>query len=305
MSASEIVRVLRVDEITAHEIHDQDLAEVVNSHRESVLAFSGEDSRSAQTDPWFHAPWISSKTDRTYGGQLVGQAIAAANATVSHKHLHSLHTYFLQGGDPKIGVDLLVELVRDGRSFSNRRVCIFQRGVEICQVGASYHRAGDAGPTHGHPMPGVPHPDTTPREVFADFSESETLEHSGDWDGLVVPQEKVADNFAPGNRLSMWIRYNGEVPDDSNFHAAALSYISDSTLLSTTTSLEPKRHVQMASLDHSMWMFEPFRVDDWLLYDQWSPEAGAGRGFAMGRFYRGDGTLVAMATQEGLVRDHR
>lgn len=300
MSASEISRVLRVDEIAA-----QDAIELSDADVQSAVTAAGERVRLLPEGRWFHAPWLSSKAERTYGGQFVGQALAAANATVSNKHLHSLHTYFLQGGDPKHGVDLFVEIVRDGRSFANRRVRIFQHGSEICTVNVSYHRPGDTGPTHGHPMPAVPYPDTTPREVFVDFNKSETLEHSGDWDGLVVPQEKITDGFEPGNRLSIWLRYNGEIADDSNFHAAALGYISDTTLLSNTTSLEPKRHVQMASLDHSMWMFEPFRVDEWLLYDQWSPAANAGRGFAIGRFYRSDGTLVAMATQEGLVRDHR
>ncbi|UQV59390.1 acyl-CoA thioesterase [Corynebacterium propinquum] len=308
-NSSEIDRILHVTEIPAP-AYSAGVVDVNNNGDENgdgdeILSDRETRVAAIPNTRWFHASSVPTNLERTYGGQLVAQALAAANATVDKKKLHSLHTYFLKGGDAQLGIDVQVELVRDGRSFANRRVRVFQNEVEICHVSVSYHRSGDTGPSYGHDMPAVPKPETTPRAVFEDFSKSHTLDHSGDWDALVVPQEKVGDGFAPGNRLSMWIRYNGAITDGDNHHAAALGYISDSTLLSNATALEPDRHVQMASLDHSMWIFAPFRVDDWLLYDQWSPAAGAERGFAMGRFFTSDGRLVAMATQEGLVRDHR
>ncbi|MEX3558410.1 acyl-CoA thioesterase [Corynebacterium sp. LK2522] len=255
----------------------------------------------------YRGPGVPSEMKRTFGGQVVGQALQAAQQTVEGKTANSLHAYFVGGGLSAEPIDFTVHTVRDGRTFSHRRVTGWQGDKEIVEMLVSFRRPGDQGPEHAAQLPDVPGPEecrasaedwpSTSRIVLGEWS---------DWDVLMVPDEHdnsrhAQDKYGAGAR-HIWFRYNAGLGDDPALNQVALSYLSDMTLLNSTLISHPEARVQMASLDHSLWFFDEIRVDEWLLYEQDSPFAGGGRGFAQGRVYRQDGALVAQVSQEGLIR---
>ena len=269
---------------------------------------------------------------RVFGGQVASQALVAAGRTVDPaRPVHSLHGYFVRPGDPAEPITYAVERVRDGRSFSVRRSVASQHGRTIFFMSASFH-VPEEGLDHQAPGPLIA-PGARP---------SEDEEPGAPDDRIVPPPEELptlADRLAPyperaqalalrqlpidvrydgepgwvrpGRRRAephqrVWMRIDGTLPDDPLLHACALTFASDLTLLDSVLSAHGEvwgpGGVIGASLDHAMWFHRPFRADEWLLYDQVSPSASGGRGFATGRLFTEDGRLVASVVQEGLVR---
>ena len=249
------------------------------------------------------------RTTRVFGGQVAGQAMVAAGRTVSvDRSVHSLHSYFVRPGDPRIPIVFQVERVRDGRSFTTRRVLAIQRGEPIFQLSASF-QLPQQGLDHSIPPPsGVPDPESLP-----DLAERAVNGQGAGYlaniarpidvrfvdDPVWTPERDPTDQ-----PVRFWMRADGILPDDPLLHVCMLTYASDMTLLPSALA----RHdvdldsVQMASLDHAMWFHRPFRMDDWLLYTCWSPTASGGRALVTGQFTTRDGRLVASTTQEGLAR---
>jgi acyl-CoA thioesterase-2 len=253
---------------------------------------------------------------RVFGGQVAGQALVAAGRTVEDgKQVHSLHAYFLRPGDPMVPILYEVDRIRDGRSFTTRRVVAIQHGKAIFNLAASFH-CDEPGPEHQVAMPDVPDPESLPtfKERMAPYKD-----FLGDWyerprpiDARHVtksPLERSPDEPLPP-RQQLWIKADGELPDDPLLHACIVAYESDFTLLDTALLPLAIRSwndgtTMMASLDHAMWFHRPFRADDWLLYDQDSPTAYGARGFARGQIFTKDGRLVVSVVQEGLIRPLR
>ncbi len=252
---------------------------------------------------------------RVFGGQVAAQALRAACATVDDAlAVHSLHSYFLRPGDTAVPIIYDVERIRDGRSFSTRRVVARQHGKSIFYLTASFHIA-EVGFDHQDAMPDVPDPEECPSmgDVLRSVSgRDDDRSWEREWAALDV---RYAADSRPGGRLDdarqpartqIWIRAADKVPDDPVIDTCVLTYASDLTLLGV--SLVPhgliisSRQIQPASLDHSMWFHRPFRSDDWMLYDQHSPSASGGRGFALGTVFARNGELIASVAQEGLVR---
>jgi acyl-CoA thioesterase-2 len=250
---------------------------------------------------------------RTFGGQTAAQALVAAARTVpADRAIHSLHSYFLRPGDPTLPTVFLVERIRDGGSFSTRRVHGIQHGKAIYSFAASFHRS-EPGFDHADEMPDVPSPETLPTfaEALAGYADrmpiSSALASSIDL-RAIDPHPFVQRDIGPraDARHRVWMRAAGRLPADPVLHASMLAYMSDVSLLhpvlarhGVSFSLDP---VMGASLDHALWFQRPFRADEWLLYDAVSPSAVGGRGLAMGRLFTADGRLVAAVVQEGLVR---
>ena len=253
---------------------------------------------------------------RVFGGQVIGQALVAACRTVEDRQPHSLHAYFLLGGDPKVPIIYEVDRLRDGRSFATRRVLAIQHGRPIFALTASFHAEED-GFDHGAPMPDVPAPETLPGgqeiragavpnmppAVRAYFERERPIELRP-----VSFQREVAAGPTQAG-FQVWIRATGALPDDPAIHRCILAYASDFTLLDTAlvphgrTVMEGS--IQAASLDHSLWFHRPFRADDWLLYAQDTPSASGARGFSRGLVFDRAGRLVASVAQEGLIRERR
>lgn len=252
----------------------------------------------------YRGPVIESILQRTFGGQVAAQALVAATRTVDDdKQVHSLHGYFVGPGRPDIPTVFLVDRVKDGRSFDSRQVKAVQDGRTIFVMQASFHRVGEAGIEHSDAMRDVP----PPEDVVVDESTlTETrrllLREWADWDIRIVPGDRYTRNPYTVSHQAVWFRAKAELPDDATFHVCTLAYMSDMTLLSSALVPHPGVEVQEASLDHAMWFLRPFRADDWLLYDQISPSAHAGRALTHGRIFNRNGDLVAVATQEGLTR---
>jgi len=250
---------------------------------------------------------------RVYGGQVLGQALVAAQRTVSGRACHSLHAYFLRAGDPKLPIFYEVDRSRDGRSFTARRVAAVQNGRTIFTMSASF-QVPEEGLEHQSAMPEVPDPESLPPESQWRAKVAAQLpEQMRDRVLRVRPIELrpvlPADRFARGKqapRQIVWMRAAGALPRALSVHQCVLAYASDMTLLDTSllphgfSLLSPG--LQLASLDHAMWFHRPFRADEWLLYAQDSPAASGGRGFNRGQIFRRDGTLVASVVQEGLIR---
>ncbi|MEV6413710.1 acyl-CoA thioesterase II [Kribbella sp. NPDC051718] len=239
---------------------------------------------------------------RVFGGQVLGQALAAASRTVGEDRIvHSLHGYFLRPGDTSVPIEYHPELIRDGRSFSSRRVVATQRGKTIFYMSASF-QVPEPGLDHADKMPDdlVP-PEEAPTlaSVFEAASGRKAEDWNKEWAALDV-------RLAGLTGRQFWIRASGKLADDQALHACVLAYASDLTLLGA--SLLPHgiiigdRRIQPASIDHALWFHRPFRADEWLLYDQASPSASGARGFATGRLFSQDGRLVASVAQEGLIR---
>lgn len=244
---------------------------------------------------------------RTFGGQVAGQALVSATRTVDDSYtVHSLHGYFLRPGNPDIPAVFLVDRIRDGRSFCTRRVTGIQNGEAIFTMSASFHVHGDEGIEHQDRMPPAPDPESLPdrAETLSD-DDSSVLKEWQNFDLRVVPREDMVTNpyFAAQQRV--WFRYRHRLPDDQTIHVCTLAYMSDMTLLGSSKVPHPGIEPQAASLDHAMWFMRPFRADEWLLYDQSSPSAGGGRALTQGRIFDRDGRLVAAVTQEGLSRTGR
>jgi acyl-CoA thioesterase-2 len=250
---------------------------------------------------------------RVFGGQVAGQALVAAGRTVEERAVHSLHAYFLRPGDPKTPIVYQVDRIRDGHSFTTRRVVAIQHGEAIFILSASFQRA-ETGPIHTMPMPDVPPPESLPttEERYAKLKDQM---HPEVWKWVTrerpIDTRSVTDHnpFKPvarEPRQLVWIRASGTLPDDPVLHGCVVAYASDLMLLDTATLPHAiawnDPHYAMASLDHAMWFHRPFRADAWLLYAQESPAAHGARGFTLGHFFTRDGTLVASVAQEGLIR---
>ena len=246
---------------------------------------------------------------RVFGGQVAAQALVAAGRTVPEdREVHSLHAYFIRPGDPAVPIVYETERVRDGRSFTTRRVLAIQHGVPIFSLSASF-QLPQTGLQHTQPAPvGVPAPDTLPGlDALASSAGARWLTQGPrPLDMRFVSPPPWSDEFAGASEepARVWMRADGRLPDDRLLHVCMLTYVSDLTLLGSVLVRHDHAEgpVQMASLDHAMWFHRPFRADEWLLYTCYSPFAGGGRGLATGRFTQADGTLVATTVQEGLVR---
>ncbi|HEY2997235.1 MAG TPA: acyl-CoA thioesterase II [Acidimicrobiales bacterium] len=250
---------------------------------------------------------------RIFGGQVAGQALVAAARTVpDDRRVHSLHGYFLRAGDPRVPVLYEVDRLRDGGSFTTRRVNSIQHGKVIFTMSASFQVPED-GLDHAFAMPDVPPPEELP-------TMRERMARAGvevaPWMDRPRPIDiRHVDWADPGRtrqlepRQDVWLRADGRLPDDPLIHTIVLTYASDLTLLDTATLAHGgswfEATVFMASLDHAMWFHRPFRADDWLLYNQDSPNATGGRGLARGLVFTRDGTLAATVMQEGLIRTAR
>ncbi|TAM86556.1 MAG: acyl-CoA thioesterase II [Jatrophihabitans sp.] len=258
----------------------------------------------------------SSRTrwQRAFGGQVAGQALVAAGRTVEPaRAVHSLHSYFIRAGDSDAPIVYEVDRVRDGRSFSTRRVTAVQHGRTIFALSASFQLA-QPGIEHQPAMPaGTPAPEELPTidERLA-RTDSETAEYflasprPIELRYVDPPQWQVPTPPARGGLSRVWMRANGRLPDDPLLHVCVLTYASDMTLLDSVLArhgLVAGREVTaMASLDHAMWFQRTFRADEWFLYAAESPTAAGGRGLASGRFFDRDGTHLVSVVQEGMIR---
>ncbi len=253
---------------------------------------------------------------RVFGGQVIGQALVAACRTVEGRHPHSLHAYFLLPGDPKVPIIYDVDRIRDGKSFTTRRVIARQHGQPIYSMSVSFH-AAEGGLAHQAKMPEVPMPEQLPGESEVRARILPTMpdpvrryyERERPIELRPVEFERYLGKKIPSGQFNIWIRTTSRLPDDPAIHQCVLAYASDMTLLDTV--LVPhgrtlfEKDFMAASLDHAMWLHRPFRADDWLLYSQDSPSLYGARGFARGLIFTRDGTLVASVAQEGLVRVRR
>jgi acyl-CoA thioesterase-2 len=257
-----------------------------------------------------------SRWQRVYGGQVIGQALVAAVRTVEGRKPHSMHAYFLLGGDPKAPIIYDVERIRDGKSFTTRHIRAIQHGQPIFSMSVSFHN-DEEGLAHQAAMPAVPGPEeltneAAARERFA-AAMPEQVRRYYDRERPIELRPVEFDRYTgkkyADGRFHMWIRATGKLPDDPAIHQCVLAYASDMTLLDT--ALVPhgrtlfEKEFMAASLDHALWLHRPFRADDWLLYAQDSPNLNGSRGFSRGLIFTRDGTLVATVAQEGLVRLRR
>ncbi|MBF4765939.1 acyl-CoA thioesterase II [Nocardioides islandensis] len=250
---------------------------------------------------------------RVFGGQVAAQAlIAGIRTTDDDLHVHSLHSYFLRPGDTAVPIIYDVERLRDGRSFSTRRIVARQHGHPIYFMTANFQRL-EEGFEHQDAMPAVSGgPDAGIEFATLAAGRGGTSESfAREWAALDVrylanSDHNLTDDPSRPARAQLWIRVNGRLSDDPAEHLATFTYASDMTLLGATlvghgvTIGDPR--LQPASLDHSIWFHRPFRADEWWLYDQWSPSASGARGLALARVFTEDGTLVATVAQEGLIR---
>ena len=251
---------------------------------------------------------------RVFGGQVIGQALVAANRTVTGRNTHSLHAYFLRAGDPSVPIIYEVDRIRDGGSFSTRRVVAIQHGQAIFSMAASFHKE-EPGLHHQIKMPEVPAPESLPSEaeLKARFMERMPPQVRAYWERerpIEIRPVDLSRYLEPGNHAptqQVWIRATGRLGDDLALHQCVLAYASDFTLLDTALIAHGRfvfdPSLMLASLDHAIWFHREFRADEWLLYAQDSPSSGAGRAFCRGTLFTRSGELVASTAQEGLVRD--
>ena len=249
---------------------------------------------------------------RVFGGQVAAQALVAAGRTVPvERSVHSLHAYFFRPGDPRVPIVFDVDRIRDGQSFTTRRVVAIQHGKAIFALAASF-QLSEQGLEHADEMPAVPAPEELDdlaswARRFGDTRTPITqMPRPFDLRYITPPAwAGVRSDAAPGLRDQLWIRADGELPDDALLHVCVLVYASDLTMLWSVAIPHGRAvgdGVMAASLDHSMWFHRPFRADDWVLCDCTSPSASGGRGLATGRFFSHDGKLIATAVQEGVIR---
>jgi acyl-CoA thioesterase-2 len=265
-------------------------------------------------DNLFRGPRSSEGLQRVYGGQVLGQAVVAAAMTVdASRAIHSLHGYFLLAGDPEREIVYDVERIRDGGSFTTRRVRGIQHGRPIFSMSASFHKQ-EEGYDHQSQMPDVPPPEALPSAkdlmsgVLADLPDNMRAywrrEHP--IDVRIVDASRYTSRRPQRAAQAIWLKTNGLLPDAFYIHQAVLAYASDFTLLDTALIAHGKllfdHDIQLASLYHAMWFQRPFRIDDWLLYAQDSPSAFGARAYCRGAIFDRQGRLVASTVQEGLMR---
>jgi acyl-CoA thioesterase-2 len=254
------------------------------------------------------------RQQRVFGGQVAGQALVAAGRTVPvNRPVHSLHAYFIRPGDPLVPIVYTVDRIRDGRSFTTRRVAAIQHGKAIFTLSASFQVAED-GPEHQTAMPQAPDPETllTGRErlvlLFGEHIADEftrrrpfDLRHA-----TPLTWEAIKDPSLITPETKVWLKVDGDLPDDPLLHVCLMTYASDMTLLDTVLLNHGLAwgdgRTMGASLDHAMWFHQPFRADQWLLYAQDTPAAGGARGLARGQVFTQDGRLAVSVMQEGLIR---
>lgn len=251
---------------------------------------------------------------RVFGGQTIAQALVAACRTVEpDRHVHSLHSYFMLPGDTKVPIVYQVDRIRDGGTFTTRRVVAIQHGRAIFSLEASFQR-DEEGLEHQFAMPdNVPPPSSlrTQRELLeqADHLPEDIRRFWARERPLEIKPVNL-DHYTSREKLpprqNIWMRTTGPVPADRTVQVAVLAYLSDMTLLDTSTFAHGRavfdRDLQVASLDHAMWFHRPHPLDGWLLYTQDSPSSSGARGFTRGAIYGEDGTLIASVAQEGLIR---
>jgi acyl-CoA thioesterase-2 len=254
---------------------------------------------------------------RVFGGQVAGQALVAAGRTVPpDRPVHSLHAYFIRPGDPAVPLIYDVDRVRDGRSFTTRRVSAIQHGRTIFTLSASFHQP-EPGIEHAAAMPRVPPPESV-RPSSERLAEALGLtDLPGNLRDSAIDVRSVGplsveaerDPSLRTTRNLVWLRVNGELPDDPLLHVCLMTYASDLTLLDTVLIAHGESwysgRTSGASLDHAMWFHRPFRADQWLLYAQESPSAHGARGLAWGQVFTESGELVVSVVQEGLIRTRR
>lgn len=260
----------------------------------------------------------SAVVPRVFGGQVAAQALVAAGRTVPEgRGAHSLHAYFLRAGDPGAPIVYTVDRIRDGRSFTTRRVVAVQHGQPIFHLSASF-QTYEEGLEHQAPMPDAPDPETLPTADemlprYADrFIDPGVAERLLDARAAVDLRYVDAPPYATVGRpreprSQVWFRANGKLADDPLLHVCLATYVSDMTLLDSVLLAHGRGgwsvgDVVGASLDHAMWFHRPFRADEWLLYDQESPSASGGRGLGQARIHTQDGRLAITVIQEGVVR---
>jgi acyl-CoA thioesterase-2 len=258
---------------------------------------------------------------QVFGGQVLGQALVAASATVEGRDAHSLHAYFLRRGDFDAPIVYEVDRARDGNHFSTRRVVAIQHGEQIFNMSASF-QAPESGLEHQLAMPQVPAPgdlpdlesllkDVLPRlppDMGRILQQKRPFEFRPvELPSLLRPQTSSSKPLSSSSpHRNLWFRAVDELPDDDALHRCLLAYVSDFYLLDTAMIAHGISHLQtkltVASIDHAMWFHRRVRVDDWLLYSTDSPSASGARAFARGSVFARDGRLVASTCQEGLVR---
>jgi len=253
------------------------------------------------------------RSQRVFGGQVLGQSLVAATRTVEGRDCHSLHAYFLRPGDPRVPILYEVDRSRDGSSFTARRVVAIQHGQPIFTLSALY-QVPEGGLDHQIDAPKAPPPEDLVSERELRAATADRLpEAAREWFLRDRPIEirpvDPVDPFEPKKvapRQLVWFRATGPLPANVAIQQCVLAYASDMTLLDTCVLPHGigwfSNRLQVASLDHAMWFHRPFRVDDWLLYAQDSPSASGARGFNRGMIYTRDGVLVASVAQEGLIR---
>jgi acyl-CoA thioesterase II len=260
-----------------------------------------------------------SRWQRVFGGQVIGQALVAACRTVDEVAMrppHSLHAYFLLGGDPKVPIIYEVDRIRDGRSFTTRRVVAIQHGHAIFSMSVSFH-VPEPGLSHQMRMPDVPKPDALQTEtemkekVMPLMPEAVRRYYERERPIELRPVEwrRYLGEKSEDGRFHVWIRATGKLPDSPAIHQCVLAYASDMTLLDAALIQHGRsvfdQDIMAASLDHALWFHRPFRADEWMLYAQDSPSLADSRGFSRGLIFASDGTLIASVAQEGLLRQRR
>lgn len=256
-------------------------------------------------DNLFRGAQGNTSLQRVFGGQVLAQSLVAASRTVDpDRPVHSLHSYFLRPGDTAVPIVYDVDAIRDGGSFSTRRVVARQHGRAIFYLSASF-QVEEQGLDHQDPPPVVPPPEQC-RDPAVDPATPEQQWWVQEWAAVDLRQVRDPGAVdAHASRGQWWMRFSGDLPDDPVHQRAAFTYASDMHLLPATVADHREEftdeQMQMASLDHSIWFHRPFRADRWWLYDQISPSASGGRGLALGRVFQ-DGAHVATVAQEGLIR---
>ena len=253
---------------------------------------------------------------RLFGGQVLGQALVAAYRTIEDRFAHSLHAYFLRPGDPDVQVEYEVDRIRDGRSFTTRRVVAKQKGRPIFHTSISF-QLKEEGVEHQSPMPTVPGPDGLESELERARKAAEKIPEKLRYKAtcerpIEIRVVNPVNYFAPKKREPTnyhWMKTISKLPEDPIIHQCLLAYASDFGLMGTSLNphgisfLQPE--LQAASLDHAMWFHRDFKMDDWLLYAVESPNANGARGLNFGKFFNREGKLVASTAQEGLIRLHK
>jgi acyl-CoA thioesterase-2 len=265
-------------------------------------------------DNLFRGRRSSEGWQRVYGGLVLAQSLTAAALTVTQdRAIHSFHGYFLLAGDPEREIIYDVERIRDGGSFTTRRVRAIQHGRAIFSMSASFHKTED-GYDHQSTMPVGPPPEslTSARDLMSGVIANLPENMRAYWrrehpiDVRIVDVSRYASRKPQPPAQTIWLRANGTLPESPYLHQAVLAYASDFTLLDTALIAHGKvlfdSDIQLASLDHAMWFHRPFRADDWLLYVQDSPSASGARGYCRGSIFDRQGRLVASTVQEGLMR---